>query len=170
MDPAAEQRFREWAGARVGALHRTAFLLCGDWHVAEDLVQEALTRAALHWRRIERVDHPDAYVRRILVNSANQHWRLRSTHERTAGRLPETCIGDGSHERAAREELLAALRALAPRQRAAIVLRYFEQLTEAETADALHCSVGTVKSQTSRGLGNLRRTLETEETTCSPRI
>jgi len=166
VDVDGEQRFRAWATARAGRLHRTAYLLCGDWHVAEDLVQEALAQAALHWRRIEGLGNPDAYVRRILLNQTGQRWRRRSTHERPANPLPETVVGDGSPERAARDELLTALRLLPPRQRAAVVLRYFEQLSEAETATALDCSVGTVKSQTSRALATLRHVLNTQEIPC----
>lgn len=166
MTPDAERRFREWAAARTARLHRTAYLLCGDWHVAEDLVQEALTRAALHWRRVETVDEPDAYVRRILVNAAAQRWRRRSTHERPAGHVPDPQMDDGSDARAERDALIAALRALPTRQRATVVLRFFEQLSEAETADALQCSVGTVKSQTSRALATLRLTLTAEEIPC----
>lgn len=166
MDAEGEQRFRAWAAVRAGRLHRTAYLLCGDWHVAEDLVQEALTSAALHWRRIERMGSPDAYVRRILINQIGQHWRRRSTHERPANALPEAVVGDGSRERAARDELLTALRSLPPRQRAAVVLRYFDQLSEIETAEALDCSVGTVKSSTSRALATLRRVLSTQEIPC----
>ncbi len=166
MDAEGERRFRAWAAARAGRLHRTAYLLCGDWHVAEDLVQEAVASAALHWRRIERMGNPDAYVRRILINQIGQHWRRRSTHERPANALPEAVVGDGSRERAARDELLTALRSLPPRQRAAVVLRYFDQLSEIETAEALDCSVGTVKSSTSRALATLRRVLSTQEIPC----
>jgi len=166
VDAQAEQRFQSWAAARVGRLHRVAYLLCGDWHVAEDMVQEALTSAALHWRRVEQADQPDAYVRRILVNQVSRHWRRRSTHERPVPHLPEAVVADGSDGRAIREEVMDAMRQLPPRQRAAVVLRYFEQLSEAETAAALGCSVGTVKSQTSRALTTLRRTLEPKELPC----
>jgi RNA polymerase sigma-70 factor (sigma-E family) len=147
-------------------LHRSAFLLCGDWQIAEDLVQESLARAAAHWHRIEQVSQPDAYVRRILVNQARQRFRRRSSHERPADSLPEPGINDGAEARAGRDELMSALASLPVRQRAAVVLRYFEQLSEAETADALGCSVGTVKSQTSRALATLRRVLITQEMPC----
>jgi RNA polymerase sigma-70 factor (sigma-E family) len=166
VDSDSEQRFTTWAAARVATLHRTAFLLCGDWQIAEDLVQESLARAALHWRRIERVSEPDAYVRRILINQARQRFRRRSAYEWPAERLPESGIGDGAEARARRDALMTALSALPARQRAAVVLRYFEQLSEAETADALGCSVGTVKSQTSRALVTLRRALITQELPC----
>jgi len=155
-----------WAEARVARLHRIAFLLCGDWHVAEDLVQEALCQAALRWRRIERLGNPDAYVRRILINQVNTRWRRRSSHERVTDVLPESAVGDGAAERAERDELLVALRGLPPKQRAAVVLRHFEQLSAAETAEVLGCSVGTVKSQTSRALNALERVLTSEELPC----
>ena len=166
MDSESEQRFTAWAAARAPRLHRTAFLLCGDWQIAEDLVQESLARAAAHWRRIEQVSEPDAYVWRILINQSRQRFRRRSNHERTADRLPEPGISDGAEARAGRDELMTMLAALPARQRAAIVLRYFEQLSEAETAEALDCSVGTVKSQTSRALVALRRALKTQELPC----
>jgi RNA polymerase sigma-70 factor (sigma-E family) len=168
MDEAAERRFREWATARAAPLHRTAFLLCGDWHVAEDLVQESLARTALHWRRVEAADSPDAYVRKILVNQARSRWRRRSNHERPSDELPDARVEDGSEDRARRNELLAALRSLPARQRATVVLRYFDQLSEAETAYSLDCSVGTVKSQTSRALATLRKTLKSPELPCAP--
>lgn len=163
-----EREFREWAAARSRTMHRTAYLLCGDWHVAEDLVQEALARTALHWRRVQRAEHPDAYIRKILVNEATRRWRRRSTHERPAERLPEQSAQDSAHEFGVRDELMTALRALPRRQRAAVVLRYFDQLSEAETARALDCSTGTVKSQTSRALTALRHSLTNQEAPCTP--
>jgi RNA polymerase sigma-70 factor (sigma-E family) len=161
-----ERRFTVWALARVSRLHRTAYLLCGDWHAAEDLVQDALARAALHWRRIEGTDSPDAYVRKILLNEARKRWRPRRAKERPSLETNQRSIDDGSSERAARAELMQALSGLPPRQRAAVVLRYFEQLSEAETAAALGCSVGTIKSSTHRALATLRHTLTSEANPC----
>lgn len=169
MDEAATRRFREWAAARAAPLHRTAYLLCGDWHVAEDLVQEAMARTALNWRRVEAASSPDAYVRQILVNETRARWRRRSNHERPAELLPEAMVQDGAEERARRDELMSALRDLPARQRATVVLRFFDGLSESETAHALDCSTGTVKSQTSRGLASLRKALAPQETTCAPR-
>jgi RNA polymerase sigma-70 factor (sigma-E family) len=162
VEAAAEERFRAWAAARVARLHRAAYLLCGDWHVAEDLVQETLARSALHWAAVESSNHPEAYVRQILMNLVRQRWRRRLGRERPVSHLDQGTVADGASDRAARAELMAALRQLPPKQRAAVVFRYFEQLSEAETARALGCSVGTVKSQTHRGLHTLR-TLMTEE-------
>jgi RNA polymerase sigma-70 factor (sigma-E family) len=166
VDAESERQFTEWATARASRLQRTAFLLCGDWQIAEDLVQECLTRTAMHWRRVQSADAPDAYVRRILVNQARARVRRRSSHEQPSAWLADTGVDDGAEGRADRDQLLAALTALPARRRAAVVLRYFEQLSEAETADALGCSVGTVKSQTSRALVELRRTLAPQEISC----
>lgn len=168
MDDEADGRFREWANARAGRLHRTAFLLCGDWHAAEDLVQEAMARTALNWRRVEAAADPDAYVRKILVNECRSRWRRRSNRECPSDRLPDVRVDDGADARARRDELITALLALPPRQRATVVLRYFDGLTEAQTAQALGCSQGTVKSQTSRALTALRTHLTPRETPCEP--
>ncbi len=168
MDSDAGQRFTSWAQARAGRLHRTAYLLCGDWHVAEDLVQESLARTALAWRRIERMEDPDAYVRRVLVNQARQRWRLRRTHEVPTGALPEAVSADGADNRADRQALVQALQRLPRRQRAVVVLRFFEQLSVAETALALECSEGTVKSQTSRALAALRQHVTEQEISWTP--
>lgn len=157
MDPDDEERFGAWAQAQAGRLHRTAFLLCGDWHQAHDLVQEALVRTAQRWSRIERMDHPDAYVRRILVHLAYSRRRLRSAGETPVTALPEHPIDDGAAARAVCADLLDAVRRLPPRQRATVVLRFFEEQSEAETAAVLGCSVGTVKSQTAKALAALRR-------------
>jgi RNA polymerase sigma-70 factor (sigma-E family) len=163
VDSAAEARFVEWAASRSGSLHRLAFVLCGDWHLAEDLAQEALARTALHWQRIESVEHPDAYVRRILLN---QHQSLRRRPGwRLAGRFapPEVSVPDSTEGYANRAALLAAVQQLPPRQRAVIVLRYYEQLSEAETASAMGCSTGTVKSQSHKALQSLRRVVKEEQ-------
>jgi RNA polymerase sigma-70 factor (sigma-E family) len=140
--------------------------LCDDWHVAEGLVQESLAKAALRWPRIEAMDNPDGYVRRVLVNQPLRRWRRRSTSERTLGRVPDVAVNDGSSQRAAHAELHAALASLPPRQRAAIVLRYYEDLSVAETAAVLGCSVGTVKSQTSRALKALASSMNIQEISC----
>jgi RNA polymerase sigma-70 factor (sigma-E family) len=135
-------------------LLRTAVLLTGDRAAAEDLVQEMYERLYVHWRRIHTA--PEAYARKTLASLSANRWRSRS-------RKPEVSLGthdeptpDGSDSLAVREQLLSALQQLPPRQRAVIVLRYYEDLTEAQTADALGCSLGTVKSQASRALDRLR--------------
>ncbi len=166
MDAATEERFRAWAAQRVDRLHRTAFLLCGDWHVAEDLVQEALTRTALHWRTVESAQSPDAYVWRVLANEAKQRARRRWTKEPPVAHVDAAAVSDGAQERAVRAELMDAIRRLPQRQRAALVFRYFEQLSEAETAAALGCSVGNVKSQTHRALNTLRDLMSGRKQPC----
>ena len=160
MNAAEEDRFRAWAVPRISRLHRGAYLLCGDWHEAEELVQDALARTFVHWKRVEASANPDAYVRTIVVNEAKQRWRRRRPHDTVAS--VDRTVTDGAHERAVQDELLGALRRLPARQRAAVVLRYFEQLSEAETAEALGCSIGTVKSSTHRAVTALRLILTSE--------
>jgi RNA polymerase sigma-70 factor (sigma-E family) len=160
MNAADEERFRAWAEPRIGRLHRAAYLLCGNWHEAEELVQDALARTFVHWKRVEASSNPDAYVRKIIVNEAKQRWRRRRVND--SAPLVDPAVADGTHERATQDQLLGALRQLPQRQRAAVVLRYFEQLTEAETAAALGCSIGTVKSSTHRAVTALRLILTSE--------
>ncbi len=165
MDAEQEERFRAWAAARIGRLHRTGYLLCGDWHEAEELVQDALARAFVHWRRVEASASPDAYVRKILLNEARTRWR-RNRKQQHLFESVTFSVSDGAQERAVQDELMAALRKLPKQQRAALVLRYFEQLSEAETAAALGCSVGTVKSTTHRAVNALRLLLTSEADQC----
>jgi RNA polymerase sigma-70 factor (sigma-E family) len=140
-------------------LLRTAVLLTGDRSAGEDLVQEVYERVYVRWRQIRGA--PEAYARKALTNLVANRWRNRS-------RKPEVALAD-HHDRpdldgadgfAIRDQLLIALQDLPPRQRAVIVLRYYEDLTEVQTAEILRCSVGTVKSQASRALGKLRLSTE----------
>lgn len=154
--------FSSYVAARHGALTRTAFLLTGDHHAAEDLVQTALARAYLAWRRIHDRSAVDTYVRRIMVNEHTAWWRRAWRHRETSTAvLPDRAATDPGGDPASgltdRDgELWHLLRALPAHQRAAIVLRYFEDLSEAETAEVLGCSIGTVKSRTHRALATLR--------------
>ena len=143
--------FEEYVAARRSALLRTAYLLAGHREDAEDLVQVALVKAVPHWGRI--ADDPEPYVRRILARESVSRWRRRRWREVHTGAVPETQVEEPGDDRLA---LQAALARLAPRQRAVIVLRYYEDLTEAETARVLGISVGTVKSQTRDALARLR--------------
>ncbi|GAB4003103.1 SigE family RNA polymerase sigma factor [Nocardioides ultimimeridianus] len=143
--------FEEYVAVRRGALLRSAYLLTGSHADAEDLVQVALIKVVPHWRRI--ADDPDAYVRRVLVRESISRWRRRRWREVHTARVPEPPIDDPVDERLA---LRDALDRLAPRQRAVVVLRYFEDLTERETAEVLGIAVGTVKSQTRDALARLR--------------
>lgn len=147
--------FSAFALTRWPGLVRLAFGLTGDRWAAEDIAQITLARAYVAWRRVRRADDPDAYLRRILVNASNRRFRRHRVTEH-AGDLPETAVegpADLVDERAA---LLAALRELPPRQRAVIVLRYWEDLTDAQIGAALGCSPSTVRSQLSRALAKLR--------------
>ncbi|MET7426814.1 SigE family RNA polymerase sigma factor [Dactylosporangium sp. NPDC005555] len=152
-----EAGFREFVSTRLGRLSRTAYLLTGDHHKAEDLVQVTLVKVARHWRRVSQAGAPDAYVRRALYHEHVSSWRGRRVLEMSTAAPPERATGrDESAEAVRRIVLRNALARLAPGQRAVIVLRYFEDLSESDTADALGCSVGSVKSQTHHALARLR--------------
>jgi RNA polymerase sigma-70 factor (sigma-E family) len=153
-DSMREQAFNAFVGARSTPLLRTAFLLTRDRGLAEDLLQTALTKAWFSWGRIE--GQPEAYVRRILVNTYATWWRRKWNGEEATGELPESRERPTSSQVDDRTDLWEALGRLPRRQRAVVVLRFYEDLTEAQTADLLQCSVGTVKSQTSKALAKLR--------------
>jgi RNA polymerase sigma-70 factor (sigma-E family) len=144
--------FTDYVRGRSPELLRSAWLLTGDWHAAHDLVQTALEKSWPRWGG--RIDHPDAYVRRVMLTTYLSWRRRRWTAEVPTDELPET--GGDAEQSDLRLSLLTALAALTPRQRAVVVLRYFDDLSEAETAQLLGCSVGTVKAHASRGLHQLR--------------
>jgi RNA polymerase sigma-70 factor (sigma-E family) len=158
MQAEHEAQFQEFVRARWSHLVRTAYLLTGDAHHAEDLTQTALAKAYRSWRRVARADNPEAYVRRMLVSCNSDRFRKRRVSEALTAAPPEVAGRDeaysGVDERSA---LLGALAQLPPKQRAVVVMRYWEDLSEAEVADVLGCSTGTVKSQASKGLAKLRR-------------
>jgi len=148
--------FREFVAARSPALLRTAWLLTGDAHLAEDLLQTALARTWPQWARLHPTGDPDAYVRRVMVNTSLS-WRARPWNgEWATDQLPVREATDPHGRVLDRAYLADVLCALTPRQRAVLVLRFFEDLSEQQTADLLGCSVGTVKSHTSRALATLR--------------
>lgn len=154
MTPQQEREFREYVQARRPGLVRTAYLMCGDWHRAEDAVQSSLVKLYAAWSRT-RLETADAYTRRIVTNTlideSRRGWFRR---ERSYWELPEgVADGSGPDERLT---AVAALAKLPPRQRAVLVLRFWEDLPVAETARIMRCSAGTVKSQTARGLQTLR--------------
>lgn len=152
--------FVEFATARSGALFRAAYLMVGDHALAEDLLQEALTKTYVAWPRIRDINKAEAYTRKVITTTAISWWRRKSwQHEKPRGDVPEIIYSENSDHIAQRDWLWTELQSLAPRQRAAIVLRYYEDLTEAQTAEALGCSIGTVKSQVSDGLKRLRAKL-----------
>ena len=148
--------FEEWLHARQPALMRTAWALTGNPHDAADLLQTALAKVYLNWGRVSRADSIDAYARRILVNEHTSLWRRTfKRREYATETVPESPVSDRYDE--GRSQLLwDFVQTLSPRQRAVVVLRYYEELSEAETADALGVSIGTVKSQCSRALASLR--------------
>ena len=152
-----EAAFRQFVAARLSAMSRVAYLLAGDHHGAEDLVQSSLVQLARHWRRVSSADHPDAYVRRVIYHEHVSAWRRHRDAEIPVPRAPEPGATPDVADAAVRRLVLRqALARLTPRQRAVLVLRFFEDMSEAETAEVLRCSVGTVKSQTSHALGRLR--------------
>jgi RNA polymerase sigma-70 factor (sigma-E family) len=157
-----EEEFREFVAARSAALLRTAYLLAGDWATAEDLLQTALTKTYLAWKRLGEIEAVEPYARRVLVNTATSWWRRRWHGERPTEVLPERPAPDRLDEHLERDALWQHVKALPARQRAVLVLRFYEDLSEAQTAALLGISVGTVKSQTSRALGSLRQRLSAE--------
>jgi RNA polymerase sigma-70 factor (sigma-E family) len=158
-----DEEFREFMRGRWPAMLRLAYGLTGDMGHAEDVAQAAFARAYASWGRVRRTGDPDAYVRRILVNENRRRFRKHRVAEGLPGVLPEKPVADASGECDERAALLAALATLGPRQRAVVVLRYWMDMSEAETAAALNCSVGTVKSQASRALATLRKTTAVTE-------
>lgn len=163
----ADEEFSAYVAARRKALMRTAYLLAGDHHAAEDLVQSALARVYASWRRIRHKDAIDAYVRRTLLNEHLGIWRRAWRRlEHSTDELPERAAPPPVVEGTDLDvELWNAIQGLAPRQRAVIVLRYYEDLSEAEIANALDCSEGTVKSTSARSIAKLREQLGTGTST-----
>ena len=152
-DPAA---FAEFVAARSASLHRTAYLLVGDRGLAQDLLQEALTKTYVAWPRLRDPGKAEAYTRKAITTTAITWYRRRSWGERPTAAFPEREHADHVDDLTIREVLWEALQALPPRQRAAIVLRFYEDLTEVQTAAVLGCSPNTVKSQTRQALDRLR--------------
>ncbi|GGY85910.1 SigE family RNA polymerase sigma factor [Streptomyces nitrosporeus] len=159
MRQSEEDAFREFAKARMGHLFRSACLLTGgDTHLAEDLVQETLGKMYGVWGPASRVGNPAAYAQTVLVRCCLGYRRRRSSKERPSGELPDRAqvpVPDSS----LRVTLLDALRGLPPKDRAVIVLRYWEDLSVAETADVLHTSPAAVRTRSTRALARLRERL-----------
>ena len=159
----AEAEFCEYVAARQHVLLRTAYLLTGDQHNAEDLLQTALAKAYLSWEKLHDSSQPEAYIRKIMVNEYASWWRRAwRRNERPAEELPEQAAR-GREDAAVdeRDAMWQLLASLPPRQRATLVLRYYEDLSEAEIAQVMGCSVGTVKSQANRALTQLRQRVAT---------
>ena len=153
-----DTEFAAYMAARQASLLRTAYLISGDRHTAEDLVQTALAKLYLSWDKISRRDSIDGYVRRIIVNEHNSLWRRPwKRRETSTDELPEHTTAEHSTSSTGTDaDLWAFVQSLPRKQRAVLVLRYYEELSEAETAEVLGISVGTVKSQASRALAALR--------------
>ena len=152
---AASQGFEDFVSARGQALQRFAYLLTSDWALAEDLVQTAFSRTYPRWSRIES-DEPEAYVRKIMVNTWSSWWRRRWRGEVPAISPPEAAARDPYQDVDRRHAVTSALAGLPHRQRLVLVLRYHEDLSEQQVAELLGISVGTVKSQASKALAKLR--------------
>ncbi|MEY9855880.1 RNA polymerase sigma-70 factor (sigma-E family) [Catenulispora sp. GAS73] len=152
---AREAEFHEFVVARWPRLVRTAYLLTGDRQHAEDLAQATLARTFQGWNRVRASDSPDAYVHRIMLRCNAGRFRKRRVVEHL-GELPERATSDATEQIEQRRALVAALQDLTKKQRSIVVLRFWSDLTELETAEVLGCSVGNVKSQTHRALAKLR--------------
>ncbi|MBM6402123.1 SigE family RNA polymerase sigma factor [Phycicoccus sonneratiae] len=149
--------FLDFAAAMGPRMRRTAFLLCGDWDRAGDIVQESLIRLYVAWPRLEPGPGMSSYARRTVVHVHADWARKRSSQEVVTDVLPQQQVDDATAGIPERVVLMNALAALPERQRACVVLRYYEDLGVAEVATLLGCREGTVKSQTARGIGALRR-------------
>jgi RNA polymerase sigma-70 factor (sigma-E family) len=149
--------FVEYARAAAPRLRRTAFLLCHDWHLAQDLTQTALAKLFVHWGRIQRRDSPDAYARKVLLRVFLDHQRRSSSREVVVERITDSAAPGGQPE--LRLTLLEALGRIPARDRAILVLRYWEDQSIETVADLLGVSVPTVKAQSARGLSRLRTLL-----------
>ncbi|HEY7101479.1 MAG TPA: SigE family RNA polymerase sigma factor [Mycobacteriales bacterium] len=160
MDQDSERAFERFVAAEGPSLLGFAYLLTGSREAGEDLLQSALERCYRHWHRVQRSEQPGRYVRRAVANGAVDRWRLaRRRPEAPLTEAAEPAVADGAEALLDRDELVRALRVLSQRQRVVVVLRYVEDLSEAETAALLDCSVGSVKSHASRGLARLRALL-----------
>jgi RNA polymerase sigma-70 factor (sigma-E family) len=158
MSKAHEEQFRGWVQSQRAGLRRTAFLLSGDWYLADDLVQDALVRILDAWPRLSGAPDLTRYSRRVLVNLYLDHRRRPSRREQPTDTVPEGELSDT--DPTTRQLLREALQEVPSGQRAVLVLRYFEDFSVEQTAESMRTTPGNVKSQSSRGLAALRRALE----------
>ena len=158
MGRADDDEYVAFVQPRMPQLRRAAYLLCGDWWRGDDLVQRALTDAYVHWARVRRADSPDAYLRTILVHRFIDEQRAGWSRVKLVESPPEPG-GDHGVEPAVSVDLRTALARLPVRQRAVLVLRFLCDMSVEQTAEAMNCSTGTVKSQTAHGLADLRAVL-----------
>jgi RNA polymerase sigma-70 factor (sigma-E family) len=167
MPDDGDEAYREFVAARIAPFRRVAFLMCGDWHLAEDAVASALARLYVAWARVRDSERLEAYVRtmvvRAVVDEHRRPWRReRARYEEAATGVDRTASPDPATAVTDRLLLRQALGQLPRRRRAVLVLRFYEGLSVEETADALGCTTGTVKSQTARALATLRALLPSE--------
>ena len=162
-DAIRREDFTAYFIARLDTVRRTAYLLCGDWHLADDLAQITFVRLSAAWDRVREPAALDAFTRtcliRVYLSESSRMWRRR---EKSAAGPPEVAVADHAAHVETRLGIVAAMKALPPRQRATLVCRYYQGLDVEATATALGCSTGTVKSQTARALATLRRLLGAE--------
>ena len=164
MQTAEEEEFREFVVGCRHRLLRTAYALCGNRDRAEDLVQVTLVRTYRSWQRIRRREAPEAYARKVLVNLNIRWWQGRARRgEQLTAAVPDLAAPQPELDFEGQDLLWRAIQSLPPRMRAVVVLRYLEELKEYEAAEVLGCSVGTVKSQTSRALTKLRHILTEQD-------
>ncbi|MEU8227426.1 SigE family RNA polymerase sigma factor [Kribbella sp. NPDC048915] len=159
--------FEAWVAEKADALLRFAYVLTGDRHLAEDAVQDALTTACARWGRVSRADDPEAYVKRMVVNAHISWWRRFRRREAPVDDPVRTArpVGDGTADRAEAEAIWELCATLPDKQRAAVVLRFYEELSYAEIAQLLHCAEATARSHVHRALASLKTTLNTEQRT-----
>jgi RNA polymerase sigma-70 factor (sigma-E family) len=163
VNRADEDDFRAFVAARSPSLLWFAHVLTGDRHTAEDVVQIALAKTALGWSRVRRKENPEGYVRRAIVNTHLNAMRRKPWREQPREFMPDDALARRAEEELDdRDAMWAALAGLPPKQRAVLVLRYYEDLSEADIADVLGCSRGTVKSQAAKGLLHLREIVAKE--------
>jgi len=152
-----EREYVSWVGTRAARLRQTAFLICGDWYAADDAAQQTLTKLYLAWSRLQQRDDVDAYAWRVLVHALVDEWRRPwRRREYSVAVTPDHAMADAAARVDQQRLVLDALARLPRRQRAAVVLRFWQDMSIEQTAAALGCSVGAVKSHTARGLQALR--------------
>ena len=150
-----DQEFHDFVAQRMERWRRSAFLMCQDWHTADDLVSIAIAKIYRHWREVRRADNPEAYAQKILTRTWLSERRRPWRRERSSELLPDRAVA-ALDQVADRESFAELLRALGPRQRAVLILRFYFDYSTEQTAEILQVTVGTVKSQTARGLDALR--------------
>lgn len=155
MSRVDDQEFHDFVAQRMERWRRSAFLMCQDWHTADDLVSIAIAKIYRHWRAVRRADNPEAYAQRILTRTWLSERRRPWRRERSSQLLPDQPVA-APDQVADRASFAALLRTLGPRQRAVLILRFYFDYSTEQTAEILQVTVGTVKSQTARGLNTLR--------------